>query len=136
MRGSAVEPQPAGSNNLTIHEVTAAAPPAPARYVSTQELSILVQEYNAKLDEGFDGEKQRRKNLMIRWIGAIVLFLAAGSGVAVLKLHKPAVQSPGVVVVQHPLVTYTPDATPSKEKPSPAKPEQPATETTAPAPQQ
>ena len=67
MRGSAVEsavePQPAVGATLTIHEVTAAPQ---AKYVSTQELSILVQEYNAKLDEGFDGEMQRRKNLMIR----------------------------------------------------------------------
>jgi hypothetical protein len=108
--------------------------------VTTEELSDLVEAYNATVDEEFDVEKQRRKNLTIRWVGAIVLVLAILAAVVVLKLHKPAAQNQGVVVVRNPVVTYTPEATsskePSKEKPSPAKPAQPKSQTSASAQEQ
>jgi flagellar basal body-associated protein FliL len=92
--------------------------------VTTEELSTLVQDYHATLDEESDVEKQRKKSRMIRWVGAIVLVLAIVAAVFVLVLHKPAAQSEGVVVVRNPVVTSTPDPTPVKEKPSPAKPAQ------------
>ncbi|MGA2649880.1 MAG: hypothetical protein ABSF28_05135 [Terracidiphilus sp.] len=136
-RGPALVPQPTGSTTLNTRKVTAAAPAAlaqPAKYVTTEELSTLVQEYHATLDEESDGEKQRKKSLMLMWIGAIVLVLAIVAAVVVLNFHKPAEKSQGVVVV-HPVVTYTPDATPFKEKPSPAKPAQHTADTSAPASQ-
>jgi hypothetical protein len=123
-----VVPKRSGSISLNLREDTAVAPAAreqPAKYVTTEELSSLVQDYNATLDEESDGEAQRKKTLMIRWIGAIVLVLAIVAAVFLLNLHKPAAKSQSVVVVQNPVVTYSPDATPIKEKPSPAKPAQP-----------
>jgi hypothetical protein len=123
-----VVPKRSGSISLNLREDTAVAPAAreqPAKYVTTEELSSLVQDYNATLDEEFDDEAKRKKTLMIRWIGAIVLVLAIVAAVFLLNLHKSAAKSQSVVVVQHPVVTYTPDATPIKEKPSPAKPAQP-----------
>jgi hypothetical protein len=136
MRGPAVVPQPADSNTLAIHEVTAAAPARQsANHVTIEELSSLVQAYHATVDEESYGKKQHKKNLVIRWIVACVLVLAIVAAVVVLRPHEPAERSQGVVVVQHPIVTDTPDATPLKEKPSPSKPAQPATETSVPAPQ-
>jgi len=127
-REPAVVPKRSGSISLNLREDSAAAPAAreqSSKYVTTEELSSLVQEYNATLDDESDVEAKRKKTLMIRWIGAIVLVLAIVAGVFALMLHKPAAKSQSVVVVQNPVVTYTPDATPTKEKPSPAKPAQP-----------
>jgi len=136
-RESSIKRGPARSNSLSIYDRTADEAPAaqPAKYVSTEELSTLVQAFHATQDEEFDEENHRKKNRMIRWIGVVVLVLAIVAVVVVLKLRKPTQQSQGVVVVQHPVVTYTPDSIPVKEKPSPAKPAQSATETNAPAPQ-
>jgi hypothetical protein len=133
-------PRQSGSISLNLRE-DAAAPPAasaqPAKYVSTEELSNLVEAYYATADDESDEEKQRKKTLRIKWVAAILLVLAILAAVVFLVLPKPAKQSQGVVVVQHPVVTYTPDATPSMEpskgKPSPAKPAQPTTEKSAPA---
>jgi hypothetical protein len=131
----AAPPAPKRTREVPIVRRPAATPAAqPAKYVTTEELSALVQEYDATLDEESDGEKQRKKKLMIRWIGGIVLVLAILAAVVFLMLQKPAERNPGVVVVRNPTVTYTPDATPFKEKPSPAKPTQPATEKSGPAP--
>lgn len=142
-RGPAAVTQRNGSISLNLREATAASPTAlsqPAKYVTTEELSDLVEAYNATVDEEFDVEKLRRKNLTIRWVGAIVLVLAILAAVVFLKLHKPAAQNQGVVVVRNPVVTYTPEATsskePSKEKPSPAKPAQPKSQTSASAQEQ
>jgi len=141
MRKPAAVPKRSGSISLNLREAAAEAPAAlaqPSEYVTTEELSSLVQEYDATLDEESDTEKQRKKSLMIKWIGAIVLVLAIVAAVFILTLHKPAQQSPSVVVVHNPVVTITPDATPLKpvkEKPSPAKPAQSTTATSAPAQQ-
>jgi hypothetical protein len=116
-----------GSISLNLREAAAEAPAAreqSSKYVTTEELSSLVQDYNATLDDESEIEAKRKKTLMIRWIGAVVLVLAIVAGVFALMLHKPAAKSQSVVVIQHPVVTYSPDATPTKEKPSPAKPAQ------------
>jgi hypothetical protein len=122
-RGPTAAPQQTGTISLNLRGAPAAQA-QPAEYVTTEELSTLVQDYHATLDEESDVEKQRKKSRMIRWVGAIVLVLAIVAAVFVLVLHKPAAQSEGVVVVRNPVVTSTPDPTPVKEKPSPAKPAQ------------
>jgi protein TonB len=137
-KAPAPQAQPAKSSATQSPSARAAATQAqPAKYATTEELSNLVRAYHATQDTETDDEQQRKKKMMLIWIGVGVLVLVIVGAVTALMLHKPAEQKKTVVVVQQPAVTYTPDATPFQEKPTPSTPaQQQASTTSAPAQQQ
>jgi hypothetical protein len=136
MREPAVVAQPTVVAPVVSRAAEAPAAQAqPAKYATTEELSNLVRAYHATRDEESDGEQKRKKKLVMMWIGAGVLVLAIVVAMVALVLPKPAERKPAVVVAQHPTVTYTPNATPFQEKPSPSKRARSTRETSAPAPQ-
>lgn len=136
-KAPATQAQPAKSAATQAPSARAAANQAqPSKYATTEELSNLVRAYHATQDTETDDEQQRKKKMMMIWIGVGVLVLVIVGAVAALMLHKPAEQKKTVVVVQQPTVTYTPDATPFQEKPTPSTPaqqQQQSSTTSAPA---